>query len=152
MAGPKMVDAVIANHTHVVVGKDEASETEQAADGGGKSADGIALSADGSGQSTDKAGLSADGSRQPALGSDKSGDASRSVATVTGNSSTLLDSPTKSEPQTLKSEGRGWSPLLVKSSLIQTGNRFSSRQLDRSSSSSSSDWTPAGRPALSRRN
>jgi hypothetical protein len=114
----KMVDAVIANQTHVVVGEES------------QSADRASQSADSSGQSADSSGQSAGSSGPPSQGD-----------------STRRSAPSPSEPQTTRREdGRGWSPLLVKSSLIADGNRFSSRQLDRSS-----DWTPAGRPSSRRR-
>ncbi len=107
-----MVDAVIANQTHVVVGEESQS-------------------ADRASQSADSAGQSAGSSGPPSLE-----DSNRRTA------------PSQSEPQTTRREdGGGWSPLLVKSSLIAAdGNRFSSRQLDLSS-----DWTPAGRPSSRRR-
>ena len=109
---PKMVDAVIANQTHVVVG--EETETMQSADAdnpkkGGHVEDNVT------------SGLQAVESSSP---------------------------PPPPSPPSQKEDGGGgsWSPLLVKSSLIATGNRFSSRQLDLGS-----DWTPAGRPSLKRR-
>jgi len=113
-----MVNAVIANQTHVVVG-----EENQSADTNFQSADHTSQSADSSGQ---PAGIS----DPPAKESSAEG-------------STPLTGPSQSEPQR---EGGGWSPLLVKSTLIASDNRFSSRQLDRGS-----DWTPAGRPSSARR-
>jgi hypothetical protein len=123
-----MVDAVIANQTHVVVGEDSqsADRASQSAD----RADSADQSADRTSQSADSAGQSAGGSGPPSQR-----DSNRRTA------------PSPSEPQTSRREdGGGWSPLLVKSSLIGDGNRFSSRQLDHSS-----DWTPAGRPSSRRR-
>jgi hypothetical protein len=120
-----MVDAVIANQTHVVVG-----EESQSADRASQSADSADQSADRTSQSADSAGQSA---------------GSSSLASQ--EDSTRRTAPSPAEPQTTRKEdGGGWSPLLVKSSLIADGNRFSSRQLDRSS-----DWTPAGRPSSRRR-
>ncbi len=120
-----MVDAVIANQTHVVVG-----EESQSADRASQAADSADQSADRASQSADSAGQSAGSSGPPSQG-----DSNRATA------------PRPAEPQTTRREdGGGWSPLLVKSSLIADGIRFSSRQLDRSS-----DWTPAGRPSSRRR-
>jgi hypothetical protein len=109
---------VIANQTHVVVG-----EESQSADRASQSADSAGQSADSAGQSAGSSGLASQGDIN------------------------WRTAPSPAEPQTTRREdGGGWSPLLVKSSLIADGNRFSSRQLDRSS-----DWTPAGRPSSRRR-
>ncbi len=124
-----MVDAVIANQTHVVVGEES------------QSADRASQSADSAGQSADSAGQSADSSEGAGQSAGGSGPPSQ-------EDSNRRTAPSPAEPQTTRREdGGGWSPLLVKSSLIAAdGNRFSSRQLDRSS-----DWTPAGRPSSRRR-
>jgi hypothetical protein len=117
-----MVDAVIANQTHVVVGEES--------------------------QSADRASQSADSAGQSADSSDGAGQSAGSSGPLIQRDSTRRTAPSPAEHQTARREdGGGWSPLLVKSSLIAAdGNRFSSRQLDRSS-----DWTPAGRPSSRRR-
>ena len=107
-----MVDAVIANQTHVVVG--EETETMQSAD----------------------------------IDNPKKGGHVEDNVT-SGLQAIEPSSPSPPSPSSQKEDGGGggsWSPLLVKSSLLATGNRFSSRQLDLGS-----DWTPAGRPSLKRR-